>query len=103
MPEQLLQPDQIPLLEKLVAKANSDTIQHRARILLLYNEGKDTREISKTVGLSPRTVRHWRREFLEHGMDIFPPSTEFKGSEKLSEKPTKKNTATLLLTAKKWS
>jgi len=90
MPEQLLQPDQIPLLEKLVAKANSDTIQHRARILLLYNEGKDTREISKTVGLSPRTVRHWRREFLEHGMDIFPPSTEFKGSEKQSDKPARK-------------
>jgi len=76
MPEQLLQPDQIPLLENLAAKADSGTVQRRADILLLYNAGKDTREISEIVGLAPRSVRFWRREFLKRGMDIFSANTE---------------------------
>jgi CHAD domain-containing protein len=86
MAEQFLQPDLIPLLEELAAKTNPETIQHRARILLLYNAGQDTREISETVGLSPRTVRFWRREFLDRGMDIFTATTEHKQSEELSSK-----------------
>ena len=95
MAEQFLQTDQIPLLEELAAKAGSDVIQHRARILLLYNAGKKTREISEIVSLSPRTVRYWRREFLKHGMDIFPATTEFKQFEKLSEKPIREEPASV--------
>jgi CHAD domain-containing protein len=87
MAEQFLQPDQIPLLEELAVKANSNTIQRRARILLLYNAGKDTREISETVGLAPRTVRFWHREFVNRGMAIFSSTTEVEQMETLPGKP----------------
>ncbi|MBN1451877.1 MAG: CHAD domain-containing protein [Anaerolineales bacterium] len=87
MSEQLLQPDLISILEKLATKAASDTVQRRARILLLYNTGKDTREISETIGLAPRSVRFWRREFLKRGMDIFSSANEIEQPEKLSGKP----------------
>jgi CHAD domain-containing protein len=75
MTGQLLTPKQISMIEGLAAKAGSDTLQHRTQILLLYDEGKDTRQIAKAVGLSPRTVRYWRREFLDRGMSIFSTST----------------------------
>ena len=71
MTESFLHPDQIPVIEELASKANTETIQRRARILLLYNAGKETREISQTVGLSLRSVQFWRREFLKRGMNIF--------------------------------
>lgn len=80
--EHLLHPDQIPLLKGLSKKPNSLTLQRRARILLLYNEGQDTRQISQTVGISPRSVRFWRREFLNRGMEIFSATTETKQLEK---------------------
>lgn len=87
MAEQLLQPDQISALEELVKKAGLLTMQRRARILLLYNEGKDTREISQVVGLSLRTVRYWRREFLDRGMKIFSVEEELEKTEKSTEEP----------------
>jgi CHAD domain-containing protein len=80
MIEELLQPDQIPLLEKLTASDHS-SIQRRARMLLLYNAGKGSREIAKTVGLAPRSVRYWRREFLKRGMDIFSTAADSESSE----------------------
>jgi CHAD domain-containing protein len=95
MTEQLLQPDQIHLLKKLAKKAASDSEQRRARILLLYNAGKDTRQISETVGLAPRSVRFWRREFLKRGMEIFSTSTEVDQPEKLSRKPAAEEPASV--------
>lgn len=95
MSEQLLQPDQIPLLKKLAKKAVSDSEQRRARILLLYNAGKDTRQISETVGLAPRSVRFWRREFLKRGMDIFSSTTGGEQPEKLSGKPASEEPASV--------
>jgi len=68
----LLSLEQISLLEQLAEKNNSLHIKHRAKILLLYHAGKGTSEIAETVGLSERTVQHWRREFLKRDMDIFP-------------------------------
>jgi CHAD domain-containing protein len=88
MAEQYLQPDQIPLLEELATKAESDSVRRRARILLLYNQGKDTHEISEEVGLALRSVQHWRREFQMRGMDIFPMAGELEAHEKPSQKPT---------------
>lgn len=89
MTEDILQPDQIPVLEELAAKAKSVTIRRRARILLLYNTGKDTREISETVGLAPRSVRYWRGEFQKRGMDIFS-AADLAQLKELSTKPVAK-------------
>ena len=85
MADQLLSPEQISQLKNLATSAKSDALQRRARILLLYSEGKDTREIAENVGLSPRSVQYWRREFLKRGMDIFPDAA----LEPSPEKPVK--------------
>lgn len=87
MKRQLLQPDQIPLLAEFAEHANSLTLRRRARILLLYNEGQDTSQISESVGISPRSVRFWRREFLNRGMGIFSTDPESAHLENPSEKP----------------
>jgi len=92
MAEQFLQPDQISALEELVKKAGLLTLQRRARILLLHNEGKDTREISKVVGLSLRTVQYWRKEFLDRGMEIFSAEDALGKTEKSTEEPPSEKT-----------
>jgi CHAD domain-containing protein len=86
MTDQLLQPDQILLLKELAAKAESASVQRRAKILLLYNRGKNTHEISAEVGLALRSVQHWRREFLKHGMDIFSAAAESESLNTTVEK-----------------
>ena len=78
MADPLLKPDQIPIIEQLAEKADSDALQRRAKVLLFYNAGKDTRQISATLGLSLRSVQHWRREFQKHGMDIFSRANRSK-------------------------
>lgn len=87
MAERLLKPDQIPLIEKLAENIHSGSIQRRARILLLYNSGKEVKEIASTVGTAPSTVRYWRREFEKRGMDIFAAGPERGGFEKPVEGP----------------
>jgi CHAD domain-containing protein len=77
MTEQLLASNQIPLLEELAEYADSLTIRRRARLLLLYNAGQNTREISESISLSPRSVRYWRREYLNRGMEIFSGIAKF--------------------------
>jgi len=71
MAGQLLSSKQTSLLKKIAEKNISLPLKHRAQILLLYHTGKGTAEIAEKVGLSMRTVQHWRREFLQRGMDIF--------------------------------
>ena len=71
MPGYFLQPDQILHFEELAERADSHAMRRRARILLLYNAGQNTIEISATVGLSPRTVQFWRSEFIKRGMAVF--------------------------------
>jgi CHAD domain-containing protein/transposase-like protein len=74
MTGQLLNPEQISILNTLSKNSESDKLRRRARILLLYNNGRSTVEISQEVGLSQSTVRSWRRKFFENGMAIFPES-----------------------------
>jgi len=45
----------------------------RARLLLLYDEGRHPRDISPEVRLSVRRVYHWLRAFRERRMRVFPP------------------------------
>jgi CHAD domain-containing protein/transposase-like protein len=47
-------------------------LRRRALLLLLYDEGRKTSEVAESVGLSRTTTRRWRRQFLQHGIAIFP-------------------------------
>ncbi len=68
----LLQPEQIRALERIAAQGERAALCRRARILLLYHDGKTTREVAGAVGLSEDRVRYWRRQFRRNGMVLFP-------------------------------
>jgi CHAD domain-containing protein len=53
-------------------KAGNRPEQRRARILLLWDSGKDTQAIAAEVGLSRRQVRRWLAAFRERGLEVFP-------------------------------
>ncbi len=69
---ELLQPQQIETLEWVAAQSQRTAVRRRARVLLLYQAGQTTREITDAVALSPHQVRYWRRQFQTKGMAIFP-------------------------------
>lgn len=69
--EPLLDADQKKQLELLVSTLTPAAIQRRARILLAYDVGEPTNQVSSEVHLSTGRVRYWRREFRKKGMDIF--------------------------------
>lgn len=71
----LLAPRHVAALEEIVAHSTNAAHQRRARLLLLYHEGKATVEVAEAVGLTPATVRRWRRAYINQGMAIFPPDT----------------------------
>ena len=73
MAEQFLKPKQRNQVKVYVSEAVSETLRRRAQILLLYDEGRSTREVAQVVGLSPRRTRYWRRQFRLRGMEVFPP------------------------------
>ncbi|QXD14779.1 helix-turn-helix domain-containing protein [Rhodocaloribacter litoris] len=68
----LLQPEQVIALETMAREASDEALRRRARLLLLYHEGRPTREVAAAVGLSPSRANYWRREFRRRGMDVFP-------------------------------
>ncbi len=68
----LLNPDQEDRIKYLTEQGRTSAIRRRAQILLGFQDGNDARSIAQKVQLSPKTVRHWRREFLKKGMEIFP-------------------------------
>jgi transposase len=43
-------------------------LAERARMILLAAEGRENREIARTVGRSRQAVARWRRRFSEHGL-----------------------------------
>jgi polyphosphate kinase len=67
----LISPELLPTIESLARQDVHETDWRRARILLLYHEGRSTREIAQALAMSEARVRHWRREFLVRGVDIF--------------------------------
>ncbi len=50
-----------------------DTYIRRARALLALDEGLSGTKAAKRAGLSARQVRHWRKQFREDNLRIFPP------------------------------
>ncbi|MFI8391102.1 transposase [Streptomyces sp. NPDC085540] len=50
-------------------RKTAQALAQRSRIVLEYAEGHSMMEVSRRLGIAPDTVRTWRREFLEHGLD----------------------------------
>ncbi len=75
MPE-LIKPEHFEAITELVAKGSNAPIKRRARLLLLYDAGHPTAEVTQQVGLSTSSVLRWRRLYREQGMGIFPSYEE---------------------------
>ncbi len=94
----LLDPRQVPFLTALARDGAAQAIRRRARLLLLYDEGRSTADVAQSVGLSPGRVRYWRRQFQRHGLRVFPntdtlPTPSFRtgatnGQERAPSLPT---------------
>lgn len=76
MPDGLLTPDQRQALETLVTQDLDPARQRAVRLLLLYDQGQVTIQVSEAVGISPRQARHWRRQFQLHGLALFSPHAD---------------------------
>ncbi len=59
--------------QKLVELSQSgpELLNHRARLILAYAEGKPTIRAAADAGISRGRARFWKREFLSKGMGIF--------------------------------
>jgi CHAD domain-containing protein len=82
----LLTPEQRDILESLYQRlppGNNDRYRRRAQVLLLYDSGKLTPEVSAGAGISLNRARFWRRQFRKLGMSIFPilSSEDFNRSQ----------------------
>jgi len=75
MPE-LIKPEHVEAITELVAKGSNNPTKRRARLLLLYDAGHSTAEVTQQVGLSTSSVLRWRRLYREQGMGIFPSYEE---------------------------
>lgn len=71
MTESSLTPEQKNQIEQFTVEA-PQTLQRRARLLLLYDTGLPTREVAAQVMLSRSQTRYWRQQFQMRGMEIFP-------------------------------
>ncbi len=96
----MLQPNEVRQLVHLAADGGNAPVRRRARLLLLYHQGKPTAEVAREVGLSTASVLRWRRLFREKGMAVFPdgvapaapeapPATEKAPAEAPAEAPGK--------------
>lgn len=73
--DSILSPAERVLVEALARRGVSPNIRRRAQLLLLYDEGLQTKEVAARVDLSRGRARYWRRRFQEKRMDIFPAET----------------------------
>ena len=71
MPEIPLSAEERQALEKLAASAVDAALLRRARLLLLYDAGRATREAALGAGLSRGRARFWKRQFKARGMAVF--------------------------------
>jgi transposase len=79
-----LTPEERPQVEKLVR--SSDAVTHRrARIVLLFTDGKTVAEIASATGLGERSVRNTLRRFGQEGMASLPRRKPPGASRRLDE------------------
>ena len=67
----LLTDEQRQQVERFV-ESELETLRRRARLLLLYDNARPTREVAAEVGLSRSQARYWKHLFLLKGIAIFP-------------------------------
>ena len=75
----LLTPADRAQLESLALRVDLPSVQRRAQLLILYDDGLTTREIAAQVGLSQGRVRDWRRQYEIKGMNCIPPLNSIGG------------------------
>ncbi|MBN1446731.1 MAG: CHAD domain-containing protein [Bacteroidetes bacterium] len=64
--------DQRRQLQDIAQSATADADARRnARLLLLYADGNQTRDVAREVGLSESRARFWRKIYERHGMQMF--------------------------------
>ncbi len=57
------------LLEELALSARTPSFAQRCNIILASTvPGASAADIARELGVSPTTVRHWQRQFVEHGV-----------------------------------
>lgn len=78
----LLKPEEREQVEAQARRGATQTTRRRAQVLLLYDEGLQTKDVAERVNLSPSRTRYWRRAFQADGMGIFPeaPGAAIAGS-----------------------
>jgi CHAD domain-containing protein len=76
----MLTTEQTALLEQIAQTTPLETLRRRARLLLLYGAGEQTRAVAAAVGLSSSQTRRWKHAFLQHGLTIFPALSEAASS-----------------------
>jgi CHAD domain-containing protein len=59
-------------LEEISQNHPKAYLRRVACVILLYNQGLPTREVSRQTGISLSQARHWRHRFAVQGMAIFP-------------------------------
>lgn len=81
MTDKLLTPKQARAIAEIERQAEDEGLQQRARVLLLSDQGLETREIASQVGISTRTVYRWRKAFADSGLSIFPDGSRAAAQE----------------------
>ncbi len=71
MPD-LIKPEHHAAITELTTKGRNAPARRRAKLLLLYDAGHSTAEVSQQVGLSASSVLRWRRLYRQQSMGIFP-------------------------------
>jgi CHAD domain-containing protein len=84
--------DQIKNLQAL-QNTSSARLKQRIAVILLYNNGLQTLEVARKVGLSTSRTRYWKQQFLLKGMEIFklkPITTRQTNTSQISDSEIKK-------------
>jgi CHAD domain-containing protein/transposase-like protein len=59
-------------IEGLATRGALPRIRRRAQLILLYDDGLQTKDVAERVGLSRSRTRYWRRQYQSKGVGIFP-------------------------------
>ena len=89
MPD-LIKPEHHAAITELTTKGRNAPARRRAKLLLLYDTGHSTAEVSQQVGLSVSSVLRWRRLYRQQSMGIFP---DFEEQAAPASEPTQPDAA----------
>jgi CHAD domain-containing protein len=67
----ILGKDERAQVQILAEQGETANIRRRAQLLLLYDDGLQTKDVAERVGLSRGRSRYWRRRFVSQRMNVF--------------------------------